>query len=271
LTEWSFIAVTAVLIAARIYLRLKINRKQFAPSDVFICLAWCCSVTMASFDIVFAKIDILRPDVDYALKGFSGPLEKKQKGLKFFWIANFPFYMGFYLCKAAILTFYNQLFPPVLRKRRFVLWAAIVCVFCEWIVTISLSLFYCWPIHTNWSLDPAERCPTSRAYRVLQVGWALHFSGDIIIFILPFLILHELKLDAVVKVGVYCTFGLGIINISFCLTRFLIIQVRLSEDPPSISLVELWCALDTNVCLLMACLPPLRPYLRLIGQSSFFS
>ncbi|KAL6415644.1 hypothetical protein AUP68_02210 [Ilyonectria robusta] len=36
-------------------------------------------------------------------------------------------------------------------------------------------------------------------------------------------------------------------------------------------MVELWCALDTNVCLLMACLPPLRPYLRLIGQSSFFS
>ncbi|KAL6415645.1 hypothetical protein AUP68_02211 [Ilyonectria robusta] len=82
LTEWSFIAVTAVLIAARIYLRLKINRKQFAPSDMLICLAWCCSVTMASFDIVFAKIDILRPDVDYALKGFSGPPEKKQKGLK---------------------------------------------------------------------------------------------------------------------------------------------------------------------------------------------
>lgn len=72
LTEWLLIAVTAGLIVARINLRLRINRQQFAPSDGLIFLAWCCSLTIESLDIIFAKVGILHQDVDYALRGFNG-------------------------------------------------------------------------------------------------------------------------------------------------------------------------------------------------------
>lgn len=72
LTEWLLIAVTAGLIVARINLRLRINRQQFAPSDGLIFLAWCCSLTIGSLDIIFAKVGILHQDVDYALRGFNG-------------------------------------------------------------------------------------------------------------------------------------------------------------------------------------------------------
>ncbi|KAH7012849.1 hypothetical protein EDB80DRAFT_569156, partial [Ilyonectria destructans] len=266
---WLLIAITASLIVARIYLRLKINRQQVVLSDVFICLAWCCSVMIASFDIAFAKIGVLHQNVSYALEGFDADLETMQHVLKLFWVSNFPFYAGFYLSKAAILAFYEQLFPVVLRKRRFMLWMTVAYVACAWLVTTSVILFHCWPIEANWSLAPTVACPTSGAYVVFQIGWALHFSGDILIFILPFLILYRLRLRPLVKISVYCTFVLGIINISFCLARFLILQLEVSTGAPSFTLVELWSSLDLNVALLIACLPPLRPYLRFIGQTSF--
>lgn len=77
----------------------------------------------------------------------SVPIDRREQ---LFWISNFPFYAGFYLSKAAILAFYEQLFPVVLRKRRFMLWMTVVYVACAWLVTTSVILFHCWPIEANW-------------------------------------------------------------------------------------------------------------------------
>lgn len=45
------------------------------------------------------------------------------------------------------------------------------------------------------------------------------------VFCLPFLVLPTLKLRKLVRIGVYCTFGLGILNVGFCLARFLAIRL----------------------------------------------
>ncbi|KAH6985118.1 hypothetical protein EDB80DRAFT_591115, partial [Ilyonectria destructans] len=191
---WLLIAITAGLIVARMYLRVKINRQQVVLSDVFICLVWCCSVTMASLAIAFAKIGVLRQDVDYALKGFDGDLETMQHQL--FWIGNFPFYAGFYLSKAAILALYEQLFPPVLRKRRFMLWMTDQLTghwLQQWHAQLAVPT-------RNLSLDIKPQGPV-----------AFQLTVDLV-FILPFLILHRLRLRPLVKISVYCTFVLGIIK-----------------------------------------------------------
>lgn len=63
-TTWTLLCVAALLIAARLHLRLKIRRQRLAVSDGLICLAWCSAATYASFDIVFLKLGILDPAVD---------------------------------------------------------------------------------------------------------------------------------------------------------------------------------------------------------------
>ncbi|TQN67215.1 hypothetical protein CSHISOI_08215 [Colletotrichum shisoi] len=65
----------------------------------------------------------------------------------------------------------------------------------------------------------------------------------------------------VMRIGVYCTFGLGIINMTFSLVRFITIQTAPVEALP-FGLVELWSELDVNIGLLVASLPSLRPYFR---------
>ena len=91
--------------------------------------------------------------------------------------------------------------------------------------------------------------------------WALHFSSDIFIFILPLSILRTLRLGWKKKFGLYITFGFGVFSIGACLVRFLIVTTTYPEVP--ITNIEVWCALDSYVGLLVACLPSLRPYLNL--------
>lgn len=84
------------------------------------------------------------------------------------------------------------------------------------------------------------------------------------------------------KTGVFCTFLLGIINMVFCLVRFISVETAAVDSSVPLSLVgkrptqkphhreadsvsfvlALWSSLDTNIGLVIVCLPALRPYFR---------
>lgn len=42
---------------------------------------------------------------------------------------------------------------------------------------------------------------------------------------IPFIILRNLRMDKMVRFGVYSLFGLGAINITFCWIRFMIVEI----------------------------------------------
>ncbi|RYO96181.1 hypothetical protein DL765_011662 [Monosporascus sp. GIB2] len=88
------------------------------------------------------------------------------------------------------------------------------------------------------------------------------------LFLLPFLVLYQVRMARLLKLGVYCTFGLGIINLAVCLARFLSVELT-SADGLSLTLVSLWFLLDGNIGLIIACLPSLRPYIRLIRNTPY--
>ena len=55
------------MIFARLYLRLKINHQRLVASDYFMILAWFASMSNASFDIIFMRLGILKPEMDTTL------------------------------------------------------------------------------------------------------------------------------------------------------------------------------------------------------------
>ncbi|KAH8729887.1 hypothetical protein BGZ61DRAFT_492057 [Ilyonectria robusta] len=261
-SQWILITIAAVVVLARVYLRLKIQKRKILSSDLLMCAAWVSAVATASFDIKFATMGALEPKVKTTLAGYDGTPEDIVLLLKLFWASSIPFFTTFYLCKAALLAVYLQVFPKFMKKRRIFLWGTIGFVAAAYIVSMLLVFCICLPIETNWSLDPETTCPNASVALVFQVGWALHFSGDILIFALPWLIVPGLQMKWKLKMGVYCTFLLGTINIIFCLVRFITIQTSTVDNVIPLSLVELWSALDCNIGLVIACLPSLRPYFR---------
>ncbi|KAF7557617.1 hypothetical protein G7Z17_g567 [Cylindrodendrum hubeiense] len=270
-SQWILITIAAAVVAARVYLRLKIQKRKILSSDILMCAAWVAAVATASFDIKFAQMGALEPKVKTTLDGYNGSAEEVILILKLFWVSSIPFFTTFYLCKAALLAVFLQVFPKFMRKRRIFLWCIIGYVAVSYIVSLLMVLCICLPIETNWSIDPDTTCPPAKVAFVFRLGWALHFTGDILIFALPWLIVPGLQMKWKLKMGVYCTFLLGTINIIFCLVRFITIQTNTVNNVIPLSLVELWSSLDCNIGLVIACLPSLRPYLRGRKGSDYYN
>ncbi|KAH7108844.1 hypothetical protein B0J11DRAFT_554836 [Dendryphion nanum] len=267
-SDWVFLGIALLIIFARLHLRLKFNRQRLVAGDYLIIMAWFASMLNASFDIVFMHLEILKPEMDVPLS-LVKDLSVLQRVLRYFWATNFPFYATIYLCKASILTFYLDLFPKHNHLYRILLHAVIGYATAAFIISLSITLFLCFPVQRQWPVE-ADMCPPSASHVNFQIGWALHFSSGILIFFLPFLILHKLQVKPLVKRGVQCIFGLGIINIAICLARFLTIELNEASGIP-LTLVSLWYLLDGNIGLIIACLPSLRPYLRCIHTGTYGS
>ncbi|KAK1450096.1 hypothetical protein CMEL01_07432 [Colletotrichum melonis] len=188
-TEFTLIGIAAILIGARIYLRLVIQNLPLITSDILVCIAWLFTVASASYDVVFHKLGVLRSHVAYTLEGYDGTPEDLELVWKLQWSGQFPFFTAFYLCKATLLSLYARFFPIFMETRRKILWGTMV---------------YC-------------GCAAS--------GLLTHLK----VFCLPFLVLYRLQLDKSVKISVYCTFFLGAINLAVSLARFLGIQVSVTS------------------------------------------
>ncbi|KAF5973131.1 integral membrane protein [Fusarium coicis] len=252
ITEWTLIALSTIVIIARIYLRLIIQKRRLMDSDIWMLLAWAAGITVASFCVTYVHMGVMEPWVDSSLKDWEGTREDKEFVLKLLWICALPFFTAFYLCKAALLSVYRQVIPVHMHKRRMFLWATALYV--------ALS-----------SLEPDNKCPRNAAMMFLKTSWALHFAGDVFIFILPWLIVPDLMIKGWLRVGVYLTFLLGIINMVISIVRFHELFIIGANRKVSIVEAHFWNTLDLYLGLVIACLPSLRPYFNLAANSRAFN
>lgn len=132
------------------------------------CAAWASAVAIASFDIYFYRIGIFKPGTTFDLAGFEGTAEEAESFYKvytleitkacyqlrcceqLYYFADYPFYVTFYLSKAALLAVYLQIFPVFMVKRRRFLWVVIVYVAMGFVITILLLSLSCLPVWRNW-------------------------------------------------------------------------------------------------------------------------
>ncbi|EEU33867.1 uncharacterized protein NECHADRAFT_82305 [Fusarium vanettenii 77-13-4] len=260
---WILLCASAILIAARLWLRLKIQHQALLLSDALLLIAWCSSLTHAVFVIIFAVKGALHPDIDYTLINWKVNVTEVEFITRMIWSSVFPFFTSLYFCKFALLATYLQLFPRFMKKLRVALYVAIAYCVSGYLVSMSVQLFLCWPIEGNWSFasNPAVVCEPKIIGTIFYIAWSLHFTANLSIIILPFFILKNLQVKKKTMVGIYAIFSLGIIDIAFSLTRFLTIHLGSGGFKP-LTLIQIWSILDENMALIIACLPSLRPYLR---------
>ncbi|TLS21361.1 uncharacterized protein PpBr36_10227 [Pyricularia pennisetigena] len=256
--------VVFVLICARFYLKLIIQRKRLEASDYLILLSWVCAIGGSSGDIFLLHIRVPSETLATFANYTPSSPESFVFILKYLLAAVFPLYTSFYLCKFAILAVYLQLFPRHMREKRYALYATIGYNVAALVASILTLILSCLPVERNWSLDPADACPDRLA--VSDALWVLHISSSLMetnheaVYILPFLILKGMQLRKPVKVGLYFTFGLsGIDLVVSSVMRF--VWFRSDPDNLIMSTIDLYYATDNYIFLIIACLPPLRPYL----------
>ncbi|KAM5364506.1 hypothetical protein ACJZ2D_011497 [Fusarium nematophilum] len=191
------IGIAACAIAARIYLRLKIQKRRLIISDFLMIMAWFSSCTGASFGIVLVVKGVLKPENDWFLSNLN--------------------------------------------------------------IDLQTSV-----------AEPERMCGVAVVATASRIAWVLHIVGSIMLFILPFSILHNLQMPMRLKISVCSVFLLGLVDIAFSFARFFTIQLSREGEFRSMTLIELWGALDIYIGLVIACLPSLRPYFRPnFGTSSY--
>ncbi|TLD33164.1 hypothetical protein PspLS_00192 [Pyricularia sp. CBS 133598] len=257
-----------VLIGARFYLKLGIQRKSLEATDYLIFVAWLCAVASSSADIAMLHVNVPSD----TLASFANYEPDRPETfvfiLKYLFGAVLTFYLSYYLCKFAILSVYLQLFPRHMKGIRYALYGTIGCNVGAFMATILIILLSCVPVERNWSLDPNDACPINIS--ISDSLWAVHIGSSILIYALPFLIMRGMQMKRPVKIGLYITFGLGGIDLVVSsLMRF--VWFRPGADNLRIANLDLYYAIDNYIFLMVACLPSLRPYLgimKLTGSTS---
>ncbi|CAG7564447.1 unnamed protein product [Fusarium equiseti] len=268
ITEWTLISLSTVVIIARIWLRLGLQKQRLLGSDVWMTMAWAMGIITASFCITYVHMGVMEDGVSPSLINFDSNDENKRLILKLHWISTLPFIMSFYLCKAALLCVYHQVIPRFMTKRRAFLWATVCYVACSFIVTVTLMFTICTPVHRWWTLDSDDRCIVGPVMGFFKTTWALNFTSDIFIFVLPWLIVPDLMIKGWLRIGIYFTFLLGLINMAISIVRYIKVY---AVDEVSLVTMHFWNSLDLYIGLVIACLPALRPYFKYAAESRAFN
>ncbi|KAH8694263.1 hypothetical protein BGW36DRAFT_384618 [Talaromyces proteolyticus] len=255
--EWTVLGFCLALILARLYLQLLLQRKRLFLSDYFICLAWLSGIWGAALDIELKKLGWLNPSTTW-LK-FESIANRRHLTQKLLFISWFPLLTTLYLNKMALLSLFFHLFPSVFRTIYYSLWIVTIYSGLSYFASILFVSLACLLSKTQ---EPNFPFCNAHSYFTFWVAtWVLHFSSDVFVFVLPFLILRNLRLNWKKRIGLCITFGFGLLSITACLLRFLI--VLLTYPNVSATTTELLCAIDSYVGIVVACLPSLRPYLNL--------
>lgn len=69
-TIYTLIVLAALVIAARIYLRIVIQKRRLLASDFIMILAWLSAVSTSAFDILLKKHGALEAHINYTLTNY---------------------------------------------------------------------------------------------------------------------------------------------------------------------------------------------------------
>ncbi|KAI8671977.1 hypothetical protein NCS56_00659900 [Fusarium sp. Ph1] len=87
-TIYTLIVLAALVIAARIYLRIVIQKRRLLASDFIMILAWLSAVTTSSFDILLKKHGALEAHINYTLTNYEADLRQAGKGRISSWVGD---------------------------------------------------------------------------------------------------------------------------------------------------------------------------------------
>lgn len=131
-------------------------------------------------------------------------------------------------------------------------------------------VFNCKPVQAFWDYSLPRDCLSNEAVWT-GVGVST-LVLDIVILVLPSLMIWRLQISRAQKIAVGLVFMVGIfIIIVSCLRIASLLQAQYSQDISwSLVPVGIWSTVECNIAVVCACLPVLRPLLRLITQGSIY-
>ncbi|KAH7369492.1 hypothetical protein BKA65DRAFT_3 [Rhexocercosporidium sp. MPI-PUGE-AT-0058] len=250
--EWSLLALSFFFVSLRIYSYFLRGRTRPISELLLI------------FSLVVETGCIICDTITYHLGGLTRYASEVPNTIplnKLWFASDVLFYLGVFLPKACIVAFYYDLVPTTSTRVRIAL-KCLTAYLAGSMMTIFLGMFVsCRPLSTNWSTD-SDYCPLVTGETFFRIHASFDLSCDLMIFILPFFLIHDLKLHKRQKYTVYGIFLLAGITIAISIARCIAISISPENTP-----IYIWAAAEYCGSMIVVCLPSLKPLLKSLGIS----
>ncbi|THZ90847.1 hypothetical protein D6C82_10230 [Aureobasidium pullulans] len=271
--------VSLAFVICTLRLAIRLSRHTTSYEDGFIAfamlfsilesaVAYLCKSTSFFFESIFSNFPKAAQNGYGALVS---TLSDKQlaRALMWFWWAQVMYKLTIWPTKLSILFLYLRVFgdtPNVtsfgVNFRKFVYGLmAFSAVFC--VITLIVNVLTCIPVKHYWDKNSSGHCGVDSFSWWLSQS-LLNTISDILILVLPMpLVKNLLQIPARQKLGLCLVFGLGGFVVIVTIMRITTFKSGgLGDDITYDGAVTLcWTLVETNVAIICACLPLLRPFI----------
>ncbi|KAJ6283258.1 hypothetical protein J3E71DRAFT_214907 [Bipolaris maydis] len=245
-----FTGLAFLIVILRLYTRLYILRCAGAE-DLGISLAMLCSIGLTI---------CIGIQAEYGMGKHFRDVSQRDMGifLRAFWSSLMVYYLSLGLTKGSMLLQYRRIFPT--KAFQIANWITMAVVICYTIWTVFSSIFACIPVRAFWTKEKAT-CINQFAMWFTNAG--INIMTDFAIILLPIPVIRGLNLGKRQKIGLISIFAVGgFVCIVSILRLQSLVAISNSSDqtydnPPAAT----WSSVETNVGIICACLPLLRPLL----------
>lgn len=164
--------------------------------------------------------------------------------------------------KFSIILFYRRIFhvPSTVKPL-----LAIGIIVAAWsIAMVLVAIFSCVPVHAFWTMEEPRTCVKALPY---FLGVAIpNVTTDVVMLLLPIPWIWKLVISLSQKIALSLIFILGgFVTIISALRMVTVIETQGQMDFTwSLVPLGIWNVVETNVGVLLACLPSMRPLLNIL-------
>ncbi|KAM5460218.1 hypothetical protein MferCBS49748_007761 [Microsporum ferrugineum] len=261
---WSFFALTTVVMAFRIAIRLWLQRK----------LLWDDAFAVAAYIGLIVQVvllTVIAPLIYIHLHGFSGTRPPPEYGVKVthmirvVFAHNVVFTASIYCIKASFMALYWRLIRDLNNYRK-AWWA--VTAFCVISLIINAVLF---PVgcSTLEAFHCIDKGSITRTLASLRFNTAMDIITDVFIMFLPIVLIMRSKLPGPQKAGLVILFALGFCIIAIATVR--IIKSNSYQKQPPLSWLLFWSTMETAVAVITSCLATFKSLFNLKQRPTHYS
>ncbi|KAH6624705.1 hypothetical protein B0J18DRAFT_186795 [Chaetomium sp. MPI-SDFR-AT-0129] len=260
-----FPALALIIVCIRVAGRLV--ARQFAADDWLVCVAMFMSVAETVISFFFIKTNFI------GIPAEKIPPHDPTEGLIWSYAVQILYNPILALVKSSVLIFLSRIFGQKDWVRRFLLWLNVVNI-SQMVGVFFAIILQCTPVAFNWDLTiPGGHCVDRRVLYLLTA--AFNILTDILIMGLPVWIFWGLRIPKRTKIALLVIFALGLLVTITSIVRMILLVQGLFSIPifpnSSNNVGFVISAVETNLALITASAPALRPIFRSRERGGWFA
>ncbi|KAI1367052.1 hypothetical protein F5Y08DRAFT_327008 [Xylaria arbuscula] len=250
-----FTALAFVVLCVRVAGR--VSSHQFALDDTLVCIAMVLSILETAASYMFIRTNFI------GIRWQDIPPHDPVPGLVWNYAIEILYNPILALVKTSILLFLQRLFGQRPGVRRFIVWLNAANIGMMIGVFFGV-VFQCIPISKTWEPNLEGTCVDRRV--LFTVLSSFNIFTDILMLALPLRIFISLKIPRRTKIALMFVFLLGFLTTITSMVRLALLVQGLfmleTSLNPDANIGFVTSAIETNLALITASAPALRPLLR---------